>query len=124
MTPDTSCNDRTLELFADTRRRFTLYFLLSNEYTDTESLSVQVAAWETDESIAEVSPERQRSVKIALHHVHLPKLAARDVIEFDHRSGDVVVADGFERLRPFVEEFRESEEALDADCPDRRVVRP
>ncbi len=28
-------------------------------------------------------------LRIALHHVHLPKLSTLDAVEFDYRSGDV-----------------------------------
>lgn len=124
MSPDRLGGDRDHALFGDARRRFALYYLLSNERTDTESLALQIAAWEAEESIADVSPEHQRSVKIALHHCHLPKLAARNVLEFDHRHGDVVVAEGFERLRPFVEEYRKSEEAVERRDATKRPLYP
>lgn len=31
----------------------------------------------------------EEALRIALHHVHLPKLSTLDAVEFDHRSGAI-----------------------------------
>lgn len=124
MTSNRVGGDRTHALLSNARRRFALYYLLSNEYTNTDSLSLQIAAWEEEVSIADVSEDTQQAVKLSLHHHHLPKLAASNVLEFDYRTGDIVLADGFEDLRPFIEDYREKEEALDDADSGRRPMCP
>lgn len=93
------------------RRRLALYHLLSNEYTDIESLSVQVAAWEEGESVTSVDESVRQRVKISLHHNHLPRLADDGILEYDTRNGDVVRADGFEDVRPTIERLRRTDES-------------
>ena len=102
--------DRVRSVLGKTRRRFVLYYLLSNEYTDIDSLSVQIAAWEEEESVTSVDEAARRRVKISLHHNHLPRLERHDIVEFDVRSGDVVRSDGFDDVRPTVERLRESDD--------------
>lgn len=111
--------DRVRAVLGKTRRRFALYYLLSNEYTDIDTLSVQIAAWEEDESVTSVDEAAWERVKIALHHNHLPRLAAHGIVEFDVRSGDVVRSDGFEEIRPTVERLR----ATDEEIEHRRAAR-
>lgn len=106
-------DDRLSAVLGQSRRRLALYYLLSNEYTDLDSLSVQIAAWERDESVTSVGEAARRQVKISLHHNHLPRLEQHGVLEFDVRSGDVVRAPGFEELRPAVERLRATDEKLD-----------
>lgn len=102
--------DQVLELLGDPRRRFTLYYLLSNEYTNVDSLSLQIAAWEQSETVASVGEEGRQSVEISLYHNHLPRLADHDVVEFDSRNGDIVRSDAFDDVRPVVERLRTADE--------------
>ncbi|MCU4802054.1 hypothetical protein OB920_16885 [Halobacteria archaeon HArc-gm2] len=114
-------DDRLSAVLGKSRRRLALYYLLSNEYTDIDSLSVQLAAWERDESVTSVDEAARRQVKISLHHNHLPRLEQHGVLEFDVRSGDVVRSPGFEDLRPAVERLRATDEKLDRLRNDRGV---
>ena len=98
------------ELLRDPRRRYALYYFLSNDYMNIDTLALQIAAWEEGETVGTVSETAQQSVKVALHHLHLPKLAEHDVVEYDVRSGDVVVAEGFDDVRAYVEQCRTREE--------------
>jgi len=111
--------DRLGAVLGKSRRRFALYYLLSNEYTDIDTLSVQIAAWEQGETVTSVDEAARRQVKIALHHNHLPRLETHDVIEFDVRSGDVVRTAGFEDVRPAVERLRATDEKLEELREDR-----
>lgn len=104
--------DSFRSVFGKSRRRFILYYLLSNEYTDIDTLSVQVAAWEEGESVTSVDEATLRRVKISLHHNHLPRIEAQDIIEFDARSGDVVRSDRFDEVRSTVERIRETDEQM------------
>lgn len=104
--------ERLRSVFGKARRRFALYYLLSNEHTDIDSLSVQIAAWEQGESVTAVEEADRRSVKISLHHNHLPRLEACDIIEFDVRNGDVVRSTGFDDVRQTIERLRETDERI------------
>lgn len=101
---------RIRSVLGKSRRRFALYYLLSNEHTDIDSLSVQIAAWEQGESATSVDEKTHRRVQISLHHNHLPQLAAHDIVEYDVRSGDVVRSDGFDDVRPAIQRLRATDE--------------
>lgn len=102
--------DEVLSLLNDSRRRHALYCLLSNEYVDIDGLSLQIAAWERDETIASVDTDATEEVKVSLHHNHLPRLVESDVIEYDSRCGDIVRGDGFDEIESVVEQFRSNED--------------
>lgn len=101
--------DSIFALLADPRRRRLLYHLLETEYANAGTLSRRLAAFEAGTSVRAVDDDDSRQVGISLVHDHLPRLAAHGLVEFDARSGDVVTADGFEDVRPFVERARLAE---------------
>lgn len=98
--------DTVFELLSRSRCRYAMYYLLENEHTNVEKLSRQITAWEVGTSVQSVAEEKKRTVTASLIHNHLPRLAEQDIIEFDHRSGDLAVADRFESVRDSVERAR------------------
>lgn len=66
-------------------RRRVLSVLIDRGVVRREALAESIAA---DGSIA---PDDRGRVEIALHHEHLPKLEDGQLIEYDHRNGDVVL---------------------------------
>lgn len=73
-------------------RRLTVLEVLcaSAEPVSLDRLSALVAASETDGR--EPSDDELEEVRITLHHIHLPKLAAADAITYD--PGDGAIAEG------------------------------
>ncbi|WP_435179757.1 DUF7344 domain-containing protein [Halorussus sp. AFM4] len=66
------------------RRRYVLYYL--QRYggpVELGELAEQIAAWENDATVSEVSPGQRKSVYSALHQTHLPKLEAAGVLRYD-----------------------------------------
>lgn len=112
--------DELLSTLNDSRRRQTLYYLLANRHTDLDSLSLQIAAWERDETIAAVPEDASEAVAVSLHHNHIPRLAESGIVEYDTRSGDIVRGSGFDEVEPVVRQLREAEEGSDrGDVADR-----
>lgn len=72
--------DEALKLLSDETRREVLLRLLESE-ADSTSIDELV------ESLAD--PSEKSSVAIGLHHVHLPKLAEAEVIDFEPETGEV-----------------------------------
>ncbi|MDF9744340.1 DUF7344 domain-containing protein [Natrinema salsiterrestre] len=97
-------------LLAESERRFLLYQLADDRTANLEDLISQVAAWELDARAETIDKEVRQRVYVSLVHNHLPRLADYDIIEYDLRSGDIVLADGFEDIRPLLEQFRQTEE--------------
>lgn len=101
--------DTAHTILSSRRRRFLLYHFLENDHANLTEIALQIAAWEEDTSIEDVSEDLHQQVKIALVHNHLPRLADHGLIEYDTRSGDIVVQDGFAELRPILAHFPEND---------------
>jgi hypothetical protein len=95
-------------LLAESERRFLLYQLADDRTANLEDLITQVAAWELDAGT--IDKDVRQRVYVSLVHNHLPRLADYDIIDYDLRSGDIVLAEGFEDIRPLLEQFRQTEE--------------
>jgi hypothetical protein len=81
------------------RRRYVLYYL--QRYggpVELGELAEQVAAWENDATIPEVSPSQRKSVYSALHQTHLPKLESAGVLRYDADRSLVRPTDRASRL--------------------------
>lgn len=86
--------DAIFELLADQRRREALYVLDRREGPITVAeLADEVA------TVVEAGPER---VAIALHHVHLPKLADAGVVSYDAEARTALLADGGDRFHRYL----------------------
>jgi hypothetical protein len=86
MAPETT-NPSRQEVFdavKNLRRRYVLYYLQRRgESVELGTLAEQVAAWENDATVSEVSPSQRKSVYSALHQTHLPRLEAAGVLRYD-----------------------------------------
>lgn len=79
-------DDRVIEAVVDERRREILRCLEGRGETQTADLAREVAA---REETGDPSNGTVAEVSIELHHVHLPKLSAAGLVEFDHDAGTV-----------------------------------
>jgi hypothetical protein len=104
--PGTGLDD-TLKLLADSRRRAILKRLLAEEHLDE---AVAVTDGGEDDS-AEAACELA-----VLRHVHLPKLAAANVIQWDRESGVLARGRNFDRVRPLVESLSAAEQVHIGDA--------
>ncbi|MCU4743941.1 hypothetical protein OB955_17100 [Halobacteria archaeon AArc-m2/3/4] len=111
--------DTVQSLLGQSQRRYLLYHLMENDCGNVEELSLQIAAWEHDESVETVDEDAREQVVISLVHNHLPRLADYDVVEYDLRSGDIVLTDRFDELEPFVDQYKQAE---NTEVPDVRPL--
>jgi hypothetical protein len=93
--------DTVFELLAPERRRNALYVLYRHSGPMTlADLAEEVAALE-DAPTARVAA--------GLHHVHVPRLAEEDVVEYDADEGLVRLSEPSDRFRAFLEAAAEDE---------------
>ena len=97
-------------LLAESERRYLLYQLAENRRGNLEEIVSRIAAWERDDSDQSIDADHRQRVYVSLAHNHLPRLADYDIIDYDLRSGDVVLKDGFDDIRPLLEQFTQTEE--------------
>ncbi|MDQ2049804.1 hypothetical protein RBH26_04845 [Natronolimnohabitans sp. A-GB9] len=97
-------------LLAESQRRYLLYQLAERGGGNVEDLVTEIAAWERDVRPDQVDKEIRQQIYVSLVHNHLPRLADYGIIDYDLRSGDIVLDDGFEDIKPLLEQFRQTEE--------------
>lgn len=71
-----------------------LYYLRQHGGSATMSdLADQIAAWENDAEVDELTSQQRKRVYVSLYQTHLPKLANTDLIDYDAEEGDVRLTD-------------------------------
>lgn len=112
--------DVAFTLLSDSRRRHLLYRLADGGSMTTEELSLEITAWERDIPVEAVREDDRKQVETTLVHAHLPRLADHGVLETDSETREVVTAERFAEIRPFVERARSIE--LDEHATDDTTV--
>lgn len=84
--------DSTFRLLADEHRRHLLYLVREHESMTLDDLADVLTGWlavrHGDDA---TTPEDRQQMYTRLYHVHVPKLAATGVVEFDEDSGTVTL---------------------------------
>lgn len=100
---DAQSADTVCTLLSDRHRRYVVDFLADRESSIAlDELAAAVAARAIETESDGVPPERTETVATTLHHAHLPKLAAADVVDYDTET-NTVTPTGTEILTPFLE---------------------
>jgi hypothetical protein len=91
---NTLSQDVVFDLLSSSRRRFVLYYLR----TETESvkltdLSDEVAAWEYETPIEELTEQERKRAYVSLYQTHVPKLVEAGLIDHDTDSGMLRLTD-------------------------------
>ena len=85
---DTSGVNGAMELLSDKSRRIVLKYL-RDQPDHGASFEELVAHLSRRAALVEERDQRSARFKIALHHLHLPKLDNHGVLDYDGRSGAV-----------------------------------
>ncbi|MFB6102851.1 MAG: hypothetical protein ABEJ73_09825 [Haloplanus sp.] len=91
------------DILSNRRRRYALYALLGDETETIGSLAEQIAAWENDCAISDVTPAERKRVYTALQQSHLPKLERTGLITFDRDSGRIYPTDTVDDMDIYLE---------------------
>ncbi|WP_336327628.1 DUF7344 domain-containing protein [Halovenus sp. HT40] len=99
-------SDEFYRVLASTVRRRVLFSLLNNEQFSTEELAELLYGWES--TTGEGATYEQ--IHTELHHVHLPRLAASNLVEFEPETGTVTQVELPEAVRAVVRHSIEAEQ--------------
>ncbi|WP_436903005.1 DUF7344 domain-containing protein [Halovenus halobia] len=101
---DTISHDECFELLSNHRRRFTLHYLRQAENgTELGELAEQVAAWENEIPLEDISYDQRKRVYTSLQQVHLPRMDEIGVVDFDDRAGTVTMGPAADELDIYME---------------------
>jgi hypothetical protein len=108
--PDRLSRDALFSMLRNERRREVINYLRDREGpVDLRELSEHVAAIENDCAPDEVTYKQRKRVQTALYQMHLPKLADRDIVDYDRRAGRVALADGAEACLAYLDAVTDRE---------------
>ncbi|WP_306056526.1 DUF7344 domain-containing protein [Natronococcus wangiae] len=95
--------DVVFELLANHRRRRALAVLKTDDRRLTlNDLTKEIAVQESDARITEIPGEDVCDIFLSLQHIHAPKLAAFELIEYDRKRDIVEPTDRLETLEPYL----------------------
>lgn len=95
--------DAVFDLLANRRRRRALTVLGSDDRQLTvNDLTKELAVEEAGPLITDVPPETVREIFVSLRHVHVPKLADLELVEYDRDRGLVEPTDRLAALEPYL----------------------
>ena len=84
--------DDIFHLLQNSRRRDTIEYLRAHsdqEAFEMREMATQVAAWENDKPIEEITSTERQRVYISLYQSHLPKLDEEGIIDYNQSRGIV-----------------------------------
>ena len=103
-------NEDVVELLGDQRRVFVLLALRDVDHIELEELSAAVAVREHEAELDQVPAGRIHSIKVSLHHHHLPKLHNARLVEYDARQGHVRRSSEFSSIEEYLDLAMEADE--------------
>lgn len=105
--PMTISEDQGYDLLSNHRRRYALHYLQNNgQQTTLGDLSEQIAAWENEIDLAEISADERKRVYTSLQQIHLPRMDEMGAVEYDDRAGVVELGPAAEELDVYMEVVR------------------
>jgi hypothetical protein len=106
----TISHDECFDLLSNHRRRYTLHYLQQNSSSaGLGTLAEQIAAWENETTVEDLSYDQRKRVYTSLQQVHLPRMHEAGVVEFDDREGFVEIGPAAENLDIYLEVVQKRE---------------
>ncbi|WP_255191661.1 DUF7344 domain-containing protein [Natronobeatus ordinarius] len=92
ITKDRLSKGEIFEVLRNQRRRYVLHYLKQDDRpVELGDLAQQVAAWEYETTLEEVTPEQRKRVYTTLQQTHLPKMDEAGIVTFDSDEGRIEV---------------------------------
>lgn len=102
--------DDVFHLLQSGRRRAVLRYFAIHPDRDTfemRTVAEEVAAWENETTVEQITSDQRQRVYIALYQSHLPKLDEYGVIDYNQPRGTIEPTERTALFRPYIEdEFR------------------
>ncbi len=109
MTEGSFSQAELFDVFSNARRRQTVQYLKRHQGTcDLAPLVEQVAAWENDTAIDEVTRAQRRRVYISLYQTHLPMLEDHGIVDWDPDAHRIELLPSVDTFEPYLDRHLEA----------------
>jgi hypothetical protein len=89
----TLSNEALYDALSQKRRRYALHYLKQrDDAVSVQELAEQVAAWENNKTVEEITSQERKRVYIALYQSHLSTMHDKGLVEYDEDEGTVVLS--------------------------------
>jgi hypothetical protein len=100
---DTLTQGKVYDLLSNARRRFVISYLRDREEpVELNALSREVAAWESETAIEDLTDQQIKRVYVSLYQTHIPKLNESGLVDYDRDTGMVALADNVRALDTYL----------------------
>jgi len=85
--------DIVFDILSSARRRYVLYLLRTEDApVELTELAEDVAAWENDTTVDQLTKQQRKRVYVSLYQTHVPKLEDASLVKYDQDTGEVELA--------------------------------
>lgn len=103
--------DNVFEILKNQRRRYVLQHLRETEESVSMSdLAEQVAAWENDKPVDQLTSSERKRVYVGLYQCHLPKMDGMDVVSFNKPRGMIERGPNAPDVEQYLQQEEETED--------------
>lgn len=96
--------DQVFGILKNQRRRYVLKYLNeSDEQVSLSELAEQVAAWENDKEVVQISSSERKRVYVGLYQCHLPKMDGMGAVSFNKPRGIVDRGEHIDELNRYLD---------------------
>lgn len=100
---DALSQDVVFDLLSSPRRRFVLYYLNQvDDEVEIGELADEVAAWENETDVEDLTSQQRKRVYVSLYQTHVPKMEDAGIIDYDSDRGTVSLADQAEDISAYL----------------------
>lgn len=109
-TGESLSKDEIFSTLSNQRRRYVIHYLKHDPtQVRIRDLAEQIAAWENDITVGELTYKQRKRVYTSLHQTHLPKMDDCGIVEYDRDRGLISLAPGAADLEVYLEVVSEHE---------------
>jgi hypothetical protein len=86
--------DEVFDLLSSPRRRYVLYYLRdTGGEIDLTTLAEEVAAWENETAVEDLTQQERKRVYVSLYQTHIPRLVDAGLVDHDTDAGTVTLGE-------------------------------
>ncbi|MFB6200524.1 MAG: hypothetical protein ABEI98_00775 [Halorhabdus sp.] len=100
--------DNVFDILKNQRRRYVLRYLtgVDSEVTLGE-LAEQIAAWECEKDVRQITSQERKRVYVGLYQCHLPKMDDVDAVKYNKPRGKVAAGDAIASFQQYLPRKRQ-----------------